>query len=82
QAEKARREEERRFASDTLAQNGIGTGIVTSQMLLDSINGQDDNQAATQAAGDREWVYGHIVVDEAQELTAMDWRMLVRRCPS
>ena len=24
----------------------------------------------------------HIVVDEAQELTAMDWRMLIRRCPS
>jgi DNA helicase IV len=26
--------------------------------------------------------YGHIVVDEAQELSAMQWRMLVRRCPS
>lgn len=82
QAEKARRDEERRFASDTLAQNGIGTGIVNSQMLLDSINGEEENQAATQAAADREWVYGHIAVDEAQELTAMDWRMLVRRCPS
>jgi DNA helicase IV len=29
-----------------------------------------------------EQVYGHIVVDEAQELSAMQWRMLVRRCPS
>ncbi|MFL6119067.1 HelD family protein [Actinophytocola sp.] len=27
-------------------------------------------------------VYGHVVVDEAQELSEMDWRMLVRRCPS
>lgn len=27
-------------------------------------------------------VYGHIVVDEAQELSAMQWRMLVRRCPA
>jgi DNA helicase IV len=27
-------------------------------------------------------VYGHIVVDEAQELSPMQWRMLVRRCPS
>jgi DNA helicase IV len=27
-------------------------------------------------------VYGHVVVDEAQELSAMQWRMLVRRCPS
>jgi DNA helicase IV len=27
-------------------------------------------------------VYGHVVVDEAQELSEMAWRMLVRRCPS
>jgi DNA helicase IV len=27
-------------------------------------------------------VFGHVVVDEAQELSEMAWRMLVRRCPS
>jgi DNA helicase IV len=27
-------------------------------------------------------VFGHVVVDEAQELSEMDWRVLVRRCPS
>ncbi|TDC65826.1 ATP-dependent DNA helicase [Micromonospora sp. KC207] len=27
-------------------------------------------------------VYGHVVVDEAQELTEMDWRAVLRRCPS
>jgi DNA helicase IV len=26
-------------------------------------------------------VYGHIVVDEAQELSELEWRMLMRRCP-
>jgi hypothetical protein len=26
--------------------------------------------------------FGHILVDEAQDLTAMQWRMLARRCPS
>lgn len=26
--------------------------------------------------------FGHIVVDEAQELTAAQWRMVLRRCPS
>src|SRR4029077_5276572 len=25
---------------------------------------------------------GHVLVDEAQDLTAMQWRMLARRCPS
>ncbi|MGE3285757.1 MAG: helicase, partial [Pseudonocardia sp.] len=37
---------------------------------------------AERAAGDREWRYGHLVVDEAQELSAMDWHVLLRRCPS
>ncbi|MDM4761980.1 AAA family ATPase [Galbitalea sp. SE-J8] len=31
--------------------------------------------------GPPETTYGHIVVDEAQQLTEMQWRMLVRRCP-
>ena len=76
----AKRAEEEQFAKDTLAQAGIG--IVTSQMLVDNINGMDAELTAQRAAADREWTYGHIVVDEAQELTAMDWRMLIRRCPS
>ncbi|HET9140805.1 MAG TPA: helicase, partial [Actinophytocola sp.] len=33
------------------------------------------------AAADRDWTYRHIVVDEAQELSEMDWRVLMRRCP-
>ncbi|WP_250214055.1 HelD family protein [Acrocarpospora catenulata] len=32
--------------------------------------------------GPPEQVFGHIVVDEAQELTEMEWRMLMRRCPA
>jgi DNA helicase IV len=37
---------------------------------------------ADRASEDREWVYGHVVVDEAQELSPMAWRVLARRCPS
>ncbi|WP_405092463.1 AAA family ATPase [Micromonospora sp. NBC_01392] len=29
----------------------------------------------------RDWVYGHVVVDEAQELSEMQWQMVLRRCP-
>ena len=36
---------------------------------------------AERAAADRSWTYGHIVVDEAQELTPMQWRVLRRRNP-
>jgi len=34
------------------------------------------------ALADRDWSYGHIIVDEAQELTPMQWRMLARRVPT
>ena len=37
--------------------------------------------AAERAVLDRNWAFGHVVVDEAQELSAMQWRLLVRRCP-
>jgi hypothetical protein len=37
---------------------------------------------AERAEADRTWAYGHVVVDEAQELSAMAWRVLARRCPS
>ncbi|WP_410791471.1 HelD family protein [Kribbella sp. C-35] len=37
--------------------------------------------SAEGAAYDRNWVFGHVIVDEAQELSAMDWRMLMRRSP-
>ncbi len=35
---------------------------------------------AERAVNDRDWVYGHVVVDEAQELSRMAWRALARRC--
>lgn len=37
--------------------------------------------AAERAVADRDWAYGHVVVDEAQELSPMQWRLLMRRCP-
>lgn len=46
---------------------------------------QEDEQrltAAERAAADRRWAFGHVIVDEAQELSPMAWRLLMRRCPS
>ncbi|WP_433362164.1 HelD family protein [Actinoplanes sp. CA-142083] len=40
------------------------------------------DEAAELVEGTPADVYGHIVVDEAQELTEMDWRVVLRRCPS
>ncbi|MDH3682100.1 MAG: ATP-binding domain-containing protein [Acidimicrobiia bacterium] len=34
---------------------------------------------AEQAIGERSWRFGHVIVDEAQDLTPMQWRMIARR---
>ncbi|WP_083288837.1 AAA family ATPase [Jiangella alba] len=40
------------------------------------------DEAAELVDGPPERTFGHVVVDEAQELTAMRWRMVLRRCPA
>jgi DNA helicase IV len=42
----------------------------------------DLGSVAERAGADRSWAFGHVVVDEAQELSSMMWRLLMRRCPS
>ncbi|MGK4579488.1 HelD family protein [Kitasatospora sp. HPMI-4] len=42
----------------------------------------DRRTAAERAAADRTWTFGHVIVDEAQELSEMAWRLLMRRCPT
>jgi DNA helicase IV len=42
---------------------------------------RDHRELSERAAADRDWTYRHVVVDEAQELSEMDWRVLMRRCP-
>src|SRR6185312_13217781 len=56
--------------------------LVSTDALAARQRELDVRSTAERAAADREWVYGHVVVDEAQELSEMDWRMLTRRCPT
>ncbi len=58
------------------------TDFVTAGMLAERFDDELVGSVAERAAADREWTYGHLVVDEAQELSAMDWHVLARRCPS
>ncbi|GHG56635.1 DNA helicase [Sinomonas cellulolyticus] len=90
--EAARREAERRRDLEnaqqtlknidaTLREQGID-GVVEAEDLVAFQQGPDQRlTAAERAVGDRTWAYGHIIVDEAQELSYMQWRLLVRRCP-
>ena len=34
------------------------------------------------AVVDANWTYSHVMVDEAQELSNMQWRMIAKRCPT
>ncbi|MEU3625343.1 RNA polymerase recycling motor ATPase HelR [Amycolatopsis coloradensis] len=58
------------------------TDVLKAEDLAERFAKRDDRDLAERAAADREWTYGHVVVDEAQELSEMDWRVLMRRCPS
>ncbi|WP_342746916.1 helicase [Lentzea kentuckyensis] len=60
----------------------IVTDFVNAEVLAARHEVRDHRTLAERAAEDRTWTYGHVVVDEAQELSAMDWRVLMRRCPN
>ncbi|MEV0355193.1 RNA polymerase recycling motor ATPase HelR [Nocardia sp. NPDC050697] len=65
-------DEDHLFASDLLYGTDLAERFVE----------RDTRDLAERAAADRDWTYRHVVVDEAQELSEMDWRVLMRRCPS
>ncbi len=56
--------------------------VVDAAALSERHEPTDHRTTAERALTDRDWTYGHVVVDEAQELAQMDWRVLMRRCPS
>lgn len=57
-------------------------GVLSAEELAEHNAVQAEQfTAAERAVLDRSWAFGHVVVDEAQELSAMQWRLLVRRCP-
>ena len=55
--------------------------VVDAAQLAERQEEDDHRPLAERAAADRTWGYGHLVVDEAQELSPMSWRVLMRRCP-
>jgi DNA helicase IV len=77
-----RRASELAYARQVLESTGSG-GMVSAEMLADRFATTGPTlTTAERAAADRSWTYGHVVVDEAQELSAMAWRSLLRRVPT
>lgn len=90
-----RRVEEAQDALDTLESSsstdlddGFDAEVLSAQDVIDAeslaLRHQDSDHLTTaaRAAADHQWTYGHVIVDEAQELTPMEWRMIMRRSPN
>ncbi|WP_083584187.1 UvrD-helicase domain-containing protein [Corynebacterium sp. NML130628] len=56
--------------------------VIDAETLAQRQADTDIRSTAERARADRTWAYGHVIVDEAQELSPMEWRMVFRRCPS
>ncbi|HEY1734266.1 MAG TPA: AAA family ATPase, partial [Acidimicrobiales bacterium] len=73
---------DREYARQVVASTGL-RGQVDADQLAERFAGpgMGSRAVAERAASDPDWEFGHVIVDEAQELSPMAWRMLVRRCP-
>ena len=60
----------------------LASDLIDAERLAERHAEEEYLTTAERAAGDRTWAFGHVIVDEAQELSEMAWRMLMRRCPA
>jgi len=78
---------ERDYRSDVadylMASSDDDLGLMSILRGEDVLNSLDDDDALPTLAHDAlSGPFAHIIVDEAQELTDAQWRMLIARCPS
>lgn len=79
----AERELRERVAEDLIAADDSDLRTMSILSGEDARNSLDDAAASPRLEPDGlAGPFAHIVVDEAQELTDAQWRMLLRRCPS
>ncbi|HEX5534299.1 MAG TPA: AAA family ATPase [Actinomycetales bacterium] len=79
--EARRRNAELSYARDVLQMTGAAPYVSAETLAERFMESGPELTVAERAVGDREWAYGHLVVDEAQELSPMMWRTLFRRVP-
>lgn len=89
-AKRAREQSEQRewVASDLIAADDGDMGLMSMLKTADVQNtlfdraGLDDFAVLSTTQGGVDGPFAHVVVDEAQELTDAEWRMILARCPS
>ncbi len=60
----------------------VASDVIDARRLAERQMEEEYLTAAQRAAADRRWTFGHVIVDEAQELSPMAWRLLMRRSPN
>lgn len=79
----AQRQRKRDIENAEQAIHNMGVeGMISAESLASGFDPIAERASTAElAASDRTWTYGHVVVDEAQELSPMQWRLLQRRGP-
>ncbi|MCP9949047.1 ATP-binding domain-containing protein [Actinomadura madurae] len=87
-AARAAQAEEERYAREVIETAGT-TNLLSARDVISAgelaerhHDGGPLLTTAQRAMADREWAYGHVIVDEAQELSEMAWRTVMRRVPT
>lgn len=70
------------YAERVLEMTGTCDLISAEQLAQRYADTGSAQTLAERASEDREWTYGHLIVDEAQELSPMQMRLLFNRVPS
>ncbi|WP_084263165.1 HelD family protein [Actinomadura formosensis] len=78
----AARAAEERYAREVMETTGTAERISASELVERHLDDGPSLTTAQRALADREWAYGHVIVDEAQELSEMAWRAVMRRVPT
>ncbi|MHC0430023.1 HelD family protein [Streptomyces sp. O3] len=74
--------EDKEEKDDDASEVLLAHDIIDAERMAERQEEADHRSAAERAAADRTWAFGHIIVDEAQELSPMAWRLLMRRVPT
>lgn len=77
------REDAKWMIEETIGDIALQTGELDATMRRQLIDRLADRELAAQGGEEDDGipaVYGHVIVDEAQDLSPMQWRMIARRC--
>jgi len=82
QQDAEQRAQEVEFARAVLDGTAAGAFVSAEQLAERFASHGPVLTTVERAANDRSWTFGHVIVDEAQELSFMDWRAILRRVPT